>query len=77
MANAKNTNQVSSSTKKKRKIFSGVGKILAGAIAGGGNALLGLGTIAAPNPATGYAVIASCGLAVGSFCQGIGDLRGE
>lgn len=44
---------------------------------GGGNPLLGTGTILAPNPATGYAVIASSALAVASLCQGIGDLRGE
>jgi hypothetical protein len=62
---------------KKRKIFNGVGKILAGAVAGVGNTLLGCGTIIAPNPATAYAVIASAAVAVGSISQGIGDLRGE
>jgi len=63
--------------KKKRKIFNGVGKILAGAVTGVGNLLLFTGTIAAPNPATAYAVIGSSALAVGSICQGLGDLYGE
>lgn len=63
--------------KKKRKIFNGVGKILAGAVTGAGNLLLFTGTIAAPNPATAYAVIGSSALAVGSMCQGLGDLYGE
>ena len=61
----------------KRKIFSGIGKILAGTVTGLGNTLLGLGTVVAPNPATAYGVIASAAIAVGSVCQGIGDLRGE
>lgn len=63
--------------KKKRKILNGVGKILAGAITGAGNLLLFTGTIVAPNPATAYGVIGSSALAVGSICQGLGDLRGE
>jgi hypothetical protein len=63
--------------KKKRKVLGGVGKILAGAITGAGNLLLFTGTIAAPNPATAYGVIGSSALAVGSICQGLGDLRGE
>jgi len=47
----------------KRKIFNGIGKILAGTVTGLGNTLLGLGTVVAPNPATAYGVIASadCG----------------
>jgi hypothetical protein len=65
------------SEKKKRKLFNGIGKILAGTIAGAGNLLLAAGTIVAPNPATAYGVIASSALAVGGICQGIGDLRGE
>jgi hypothetical protein len=63
--------------RKKRKLFNGVGKILAGTIAGAGNLLLAVGTIVGPNPATAYGVIASSALAVGSIGQGIGDLRGE
>jgi hypothetical protein len=63
--------------RKKRKIFNGIGKLLGGAIAGVGNALLFAGTIAAPNPATAYAVIASGGIAVSTVFAGMGDLRGE
>jgi len=63
--------------KKKRKIFNGIGKILAGTITGAGNLLLAAGTVVAPNPATAYGVIGSSALAVGGICQGIGDLRGE
>jgi len=63
--------------KGKWKVFNGIGKILAGAVTGAGNTLLGVGTIAAPNPATAYGVIASAALAIGGICQGIGDLRGE
>jgi hypothetical protein len=62
---------------KKRKIFNGIGKILAGAVTGAGNLLLATGTVLAPNPATAYGVIGSSAIAVGSICQGIGDLRGE
>lgn len=62
---------------KKKKIFNGIGKILAGTITGAGNLLLATGTLIAPNPATAYGVIGSSALAVGSICQGIGDLRGE
>jgi len=65
------------SPRKKCKLFNGIGEILAGAITGAGNLLLAGGTIVAPNPATAYGVIASSALAVGSICQGIGDLRGE
>ena len=65
------------SQRKKRKLFNGIGKILAGTIAGAGNLMLAAGTIVAPNPATAYGVIASSALAVGGICQGIGDLRGE
>lgn len=62
---------------KKKKIFNGIGKILAGAVTAAGNLLLATGTVIAPNPATAYGVIASSAVAVGSMCQGIGDLRGE
>lgn len=64
-------------TKKPRKLFIGIGRILAGAVAGAGNLLLGAGTISAPNPAVAYAVIGSAAFAIGSMSQGIGDLRGE
>ena len=60
-----------------RIVINGVGKILAGAITGAGNLLLFGGTIVAPNPGTAYAVIGSSALAVGSICQGLGDLRGD
>jgi hypothetical protein len=63
--------------RKKRKLFNGIGKILAGLVTGAGNLLLATGTIAAPNPATAYGVIGSSALAVASLGQGIGDLRGE
>jgi hypothetical protein len=62
---------------KKKKLFNGIGKILAGAVTGAGNLLLATGTLVAPNPATAYGAIGSSALAVGSICQGIGDLRGE
>ncbi len=62
---------------KKRKILNGIGKILGGAIAGTGNVLLLLGTIAAPNPATGYGAIASGGIALTGVLSGLGDIRGE
>ncbi len=55
----------------------GIGKILAGVVTAAGNLLLATGTVIAPNPATAYGVIASSAVAVGSMCQGIGDLRGE
>jgi hypothetical protein len=70
-------NSSSRSEPKKRKLFNGIGKILAGTVTGAGNLLLATGTILAPNPATAYGVIASSALAVGGICQGIGDLRGE
>ena len=63
--------------RKKRKILNGTGKLLQGAILGTGNVLLWTGTVLAPNPATGYAVIACGGLAVSSLFAGLGDLRGE
>lgn len=64
-------------SKKPRKLFIGIGRILAGAVTGAGNLLLGAGTIAAPNPALAYAVIGSAALAIGSMSQGIGDFRDE
>jgi hypothetical protein len=63
--------------KKKRKICNGIGKILQGGVLGVGNILLGTGSIIAPNPAIAAGVIASSAAAVGSICQGLGDLRGE
>ena len=62
---------------KPRKFFTGIGRILSGAIAAGGNLLVGIGTIPASGGATAGAVIASSALAVGLISQGIGDLRGE
>jgi hypothetical protein len=41
------------------------------------NGLLATGTIAAPNPATGYLAIGSAAAAVAAIFKGIGDLRGE
>lgn len=63
--------------KKKRKLFNGIGKILSGGVLGAGNVLLGCGGVLAPNPAIAYGVIGSCAVAIGSLCQGVGDLRGE
>jgi hypothetical protein len=63
--------------RKKRKILTGIGKVLTGAVTGAGNLLLATGTIIAPNLAMAYAVIGSSALAVGSIFQGLGDLRGE
>ena len=63
--------------KKKRKWLNGIGKILSGGVLGAGNVLLGCGGVIAPNPAIAYGVIGSCAVAVGSICQGAGDLRGE
>jgi hypothetical protein len=63
--------------KKKRKWFNGIGKILSGGVLGAGNVLLGCGGVIAPNPAIAYGVIGSCAVAIGSLCQGVGDLRGE
>jgi hypothetical protein len=62
-------------SKKKRKIFNGIGKILGGAVAGVGNTMIAAGAIVVP--AAGAAAIASAGLAITSICGGIGDLRGE
>jgi hypothetical protein len=62
---------------KKRKIFSGVGRLLTGVITAAGNLLLVTGTVIAPNPAIAYAVLGSSALAAGSILSGIGDLRGE
>ena len=64
-------------TKPKRKLLNAIGKFLGGAVAGVGNVLLVMGTVAAPNPATAYGAIASGGVAVGSFFAGLGDLKGE
>ena len=69
--------QTKTKTKKKRKIFNGIGELLGGSAAGIGNILLLTGSIVAPNPATLYAAIASGGIAVSTLFAGIGDLRGE
>lgn len=61
----------------KKKIFSGVGRLLTGVITAAGNLLLVTGTVIAPNPATAYTVLGSSALAAGSILSGIGDLRGE
>jgi hypothetical protein len=61
---------------KKRKLFNGIGKILAGTVTAAGNLLLATGTVIAPNPATAYGVIGSSAMAIGGVFQGIGDLRG-
>ena len=63
--------------RRKRKVCDGIGNLLLGVATAGGNALLGAGTIVAPNPATGYAVISSTAVAVGAIFKGLGDLRGE
>ncbi len=64
--------------KKKPKLLNGIGKLLLGAVTGVGNALLYTGTLASPNPAAiGSMALASGGLAVSLFFQGLGDLRGE
>jgi hypothetical protein len=63
--------------RKKRKLFNGIGKILAGTIMGAGNVLLAAGTVVAPNPATAHLTIGCSALAVASLFQGMGDLRGE
>ena len=65
------------SLKPRRKLFNGIGKILAGTVTAAGNLLLLTGSIVGPNPATAYGVIASSALAIASMGQGIGDLRGE
>jgi hypothetical protein len=62
---------------KRRKLFNGIGNIIAGLATGGANALLAAGTIVAPNPATGYLALGSAAIAVGSVFKGVGDLRGE
>ena len=49
---------------KKRKLFNGIGKILAGAVTAAGNLLLATGTLIAPNPATAYGVIGSSAPAI-------------
>lgn len=77
MAEVDDTSENPSATRRKRKILNGTGKILSGSIVGAGNLLLGLGGLAAPNPGVGFAIIGSCALAVGSICQGMGDLRDE
>lgn len=61
----------------KKRLFSGIGRILAGGLGTAGNLLMGIGTLTAPNAGVGSAVIASCALGVSSICQGVGDLRGE
>jgi hypothetical protein len=62
---------------KPRRYFTGIGRILSGAVAGTGNVLLGVGAIPATGGTSAAAVFASSALAVGLVSQGIGDLRGE
>ncbi|MDP2896962.1 MAG: hypothetical protein Q8Q12_10465 [bacterium] len=71
------TDERDDNPKKPPKLFNGISKILAGGVTAAGNMLLAVGSIAAPGPATGHAVIASCALAVAAIGQGIGDLCGE
>lgn len=61
----------------KRKILTGVGNILSGAILATGNILLGTGYVVAPNPGITFGVIGSCAVATGAICKGMGELRGE
>lgn len=65
------------SSKKRRKIFNGVGKILSGVVAGTGNVLMGIGAVPAAGGVAAPAVIASAAASIGIIMQGIGDLRGE
>jgi len=62
---------------KPKKVFTGISKILGGAVTGLGNVLLGVGTIPSAGPSSLHLVIGSCGLAIAAVGQGIGDLRGE
>ena len=62
---------------KRRKLCNGIGKVLAGAAMGIGNALVAAGAVVAPNPAIGATVIASGATAIGTIMAGVGDLRGE
>lgn len=71
------SSQLAVAPMKKRKLFNGIGKLLAGSVMGIGNALIATGTVLAPNPATGYIAIASGAGAIGSLMAGIGDLKGE
>jgi hypothetical protein len=62
---------------KPKKVFTGISKILGGAVTGLGNVLLGVGAIPSAGPSSLHLVIGSCGLAIAAVGQGIGDLRGE
>lgn len=62
---------------KKRKLFSGIGKLLGGTITAAGNLLLATGTLVGPNPATAYLVIGSSAIAVASIGEGVELLRGD
>lgn len=62
---------------KPRKVFTGISKILGGAVTGLGNVLLGVGALPSTGPSSLHLVIGSCGLAIAAVGQGIGDLRGE
>jgi len=64
-------------SKKPKKIFNGIGKILSGLVAGTGNVLIGAGAIPATGGAATAGVIASAAFSVGMIMQGVGDLRGE
>lgn len=65
-------------SRKPKKYFNGIGKILSGVVADTGNVMIGAGAI----PATGggaaaAGVIASAAVSIGLVMQVIGDLRGE
>ncbi|MBU6384607.1 MAG: hypothetical protein KGS49_01595 [Planctomycetes bacterium] len=66
-----------SKTAAKRKIVTGVGNILTGAILATGNVLLGTGNIVAPNAGVAFGVIGSCAAATSAISKGMGELRGE
>jgi hypothetical protein len=63
--------------RKKRKLFTALGRLLGGSIIGIGNVLVATSTIAAPNPATVAGAIASGAAAVSMLLQAAGDWRGE
>lgn len=77
LAQAEENKPSSETPKKPKKYFTGIGRILSGAIAGAGNLLIGIGSIPASGGAATAGVIASSALAVGLVSQGIGDLCGE
>lgn len=68
---------IESKTVAKRKVLTGVGNILSGAIMATGNVLLGTGQLTAPNPGIAFGVIGSCAVATSSIFKGMGELCGE